>query len=340
MDEKRNVQDLAEFLMNKHGISRKEAEMFVKEFFLLIEESLAKDKYAKIKGLGTFRLIDVESRESINVNTGERFKIQEHTKISFTPDSTIKEVVNKPFAHFEAVILNEDVQMDECDDAGEQPEVSLPMDKTANPNTSLENEPEEASQPETTEERPQEKQEKTKRRFSSEALSFAVIVAFVLILCSGLMLYMCYPDLFEYHSKESLYTHQEESPVAQLADTLPQIEYNLPADSMEEAEKTKEKEKEEVATVPKQEMHISRQDTTNIRRIDEPFQADSVSYRIVGTLQEYRIKEGETLTKVSLRFYGTKALWPYLVKHNSQTIQNPHNIHPGTTIQIPQLEKK
>ena len=86
MNEKLNIQNLIELLAEKHGMDKADAESFVKEFFQLIEESLENDKYVKIRGLGTFKLIDVESRESVNINTGERFEIQGHTKVSFAPE--------------------------------------------------------------------------------------------------------------------------------------------------------------------------------------------------------------------------------------------------------------
>ena len=68
---------------------------------------MEKDKYVKIRGLGTFKLIDVGSRESVNVNTGERFEIQGHTKVSFTPEPALKDIINRPFSHFETVVLND-----------------------------------------------------------------------------------------------------------------------------------------------------------------------------------------------------------------------------------------
>ena len=113
MNEKLNIQNLIDLLAEKHGMSRKNADSFVKEFFLLIEESLEKDKYVRIKGLGTFKLIAVESRESVNVNTGERFEIQGHTKVSFTPEPTLKDIINKPFAHFETVALNDNTVLED-----------------------------------------------------------------------------------------------------------------------------------------------------------------------------------------------------------------------------------
>ena len=73
----------------------------------MIEQALENEKTVKIKGLGTFKLVDVDSRESVNVNTGERFQIKGHTKVSFTPDTNLRDTINKPFAHFETVVLNE-----------------------------------------------------------------------------------------------------------------------------------------------------------------------------------------------------------------------------------------
>ncbi|GEM_PF-1390622 len=107
MNERINTQDLVDLLAARYSVSKKDAEVFIKEFFLVIEEGLEKDRVVKIKGFGTFKLIGIESRESINVNTGERFLIEGHTKISFTPDNSLRDVVNKPFSHFETVILNE-----------------------------------------------------------------------------------------------------------------------------------------------------------------------------------------------------------------------------------------
>ena len=113
MNEKVNIQNLIELLVEKHCITPKEAEEFVKTFFAVIEEGLEQDKYVKIKGLGTFKLIGVESRGSIDVNTGERIEIQGHTKVSFTPDSALKELINRPFGHFETVILNENTVLED-----------------------------------------------------------------------------------------------------------------------------------------------------------------------------------------------------------------------------------
>ncbi len=112
MNEKVSIQQLVNSLAEKHGLDKKEAEAFVKEFFQLIEEGLEKEFYVRVKGLGIFKLIEVDNRESINVNTGERIEIQGHTKVSFTPDTALRDKVNKPFGHFETVVLEENTVLE------------------------------------------------------------------------------------------------------------------------------------------------------------------------------------------------------------------------------------
>uniref|UniRef100_UPI0025D67395 HU family DNA-binding protein n=1 Tax=uncultured Bacteroides sp. TaxID=162156 RepID=UPI0025D67395 len=113
MNERLTIQDLTDLLAAKHSMAKKDAEAFVKEFFLLIEQALESENTVKIKGLGTFKLVDVDSRESVHVNTGERFQIKGHTKVSFSPDASLRDTINKPFAHFETVVLNENTVLED-----------------------------------------------------------------------------------------------------------------------------------------------------------------------------------------------------------------------------------
>ena len=109
------IQEIASKLIAQNGLSKKEATLFVNMMFDLIREALEREKMVKVKGLGTFKIIDVESRESVNVNTGERVLIEGHNKITFTPDALMKELVNKPFSQFETVVLNDGVDFKEPD---------------------------------------------------------------------------------------------------------------------------------------------------------------------------------------------------------------------------------
>lgn len=103
------IQDLAGAIVERWHIGKKEASMFVNELFFVIQKSLDEDKIVKVKGLGTFKIIDVDDRESVNVNTGDRVLIEGHGKITFTPDTLMKELVNKPFSQFETVVLKDGV---------------------------------------------------------------------------------------------------------------------------------------------------------------------------------------------------------------------------------------
>lgn len=417
MNEKLNIQDLIEMLAEKHGMDKKDAENFVKEFFQLVEESLEKDKYVKIRGLGTFKLIDVESRESVNVNTGERFEIQGHTKVSFTPEPSLKDVINRPFSHFETVVLNDNTVLEDtpvdndneedenadsktakeepkeqvAESVGESdaaPEEMAALEQDSTPEAEEESSEIIAEEPETSEERPAEVIEEQievvvvsetvesavitdepiiaeKEKIATEELPappeatvekdntdastmkyFIGIVVFVVLLCGGAVAFMYYPDLLDKLSAkapvEEVAESEENKPaekdVAALADSLlaQEIEEPVKLDTVTEAPAVVSKpEQTPVQTVEQPAPKKEQKKTTTT-----PFEPDSVGYIIDGTQTTYTIKEGETLTKVALRFYGTKALWPYLVKHNPGVIKNPDNVPYGTTIKIPKLVKK
>lgn len=107
---KLTLNNIAKVLVEKNGMEPKEAMTFTAAMFDLIHDRLNEEGIVKVKGLGTFKMIRVEARESINVRTGERVLIDSHAKITFTPDAVMKELVNKPFSQFETVVLNDDVE--------------------------------------------------------------------------------------------------------------------------------------------------------------------------------------------------------------------------------------
>ena len=419
MNERLTIQDLTDLLAAKHSMTKKDAEAFVKEFFLLIEQALQSENTVKIKGLGTFKLIDVDSRESVNVNTGERFQIKGHTKVSFSPDANLRDTINKPFAHFETVVLNENTVLEgtpieetEEEESGEeviptdipesiepqsQPkeeekeEMSLteiqpiveprsiePQSVVVEPKTVpvekkeiitaeeiIEQELLRANlKPESTIVRSQEG--KSEMAKGAEVAQTAIqptpqknipdssvkekspvpylitIIILVLLLCGGVVLFIYYPDLFSSSSDKNALdmppvTTQPVKPEVQLSDT---IEQDSVKDIKPETPKTSitptpvVPQKKEAVTPAKTENKVIRQQPSTSVYLD------SASYKITGTKTKYTVKEGETLTRVSLRFYGTKAMWPYIVKHNPDVIKNPNNVPYGTTIKIPELTKE
>ena len=125
-----SIQELSAILTVKGGLKKKDAERFATTLFEVVKDGLVSDRLVKVKGLGTFKVIDIEARESVNVNTGERVLIEGHEKISFTPDATMKELVNKPFSQFETVVLNEGVEFDDAPNVAEQTEEKLAVEET------------------------------------------------------------------------------------------------------------------------------------------------------------------------------------------------------------------
>lgn len=373
MNEKVNIQNLIELLVEKHRITPKEAEEFVKTFFAVIEEGLEQDKYVKIKGLGTFKLIGVESRGSIDVNTGERIEIQGHTKVSFTPDSALKELINRPFGHFETVILNENTVLedtpiekageDELDTISEIPsepaspliESVIATEKVATEEDADEQQKEEG-EISTTEETLKNSQQKEdtdegvlqqtdiKENKDNGLKWFMIALACVFLVCAGIVFYLYYPDLQEESipvSSEEEYTYPTVTMGLQQdsiqGDSLKRTEDTLriPQPTIVE-ENPASKQQVENKVVPEEPQKVDKKTTVK----SQPVNPDSVNYEIVGTETTYTVKEGETLTRISLRFYGTKALWPYIVKHNADVLKNPNNVTSGTTLKIPKLIKK
>lgn len=409
MNERLTIQDLTDLLAAKHSMTKKDAEAFVKEFFLLVEQALQTDKTVKIRGLGTFKLIDVDSRESVNVNTGERFQIKGHTKVSFTADPNLRDTINKPFAHFETVVLNENTVLDDTPIEETEEEETIEenltptVEETANEEIIIEKEQaaeeeeeedlvaEEDQQPQEIAEEPETmtaeqiieqellkanlkpeiptvpspeletvhpaesgeenippvtKKDIAKKEKSPVPYLIAVIVI-VVLLCGSVVLFIYYPDLLSSPSDKNALemppvatTTQPVRPDTQLSDTIER------KDTVAEVVATSAAPQPAVETkpvVPKEKA------VTSVKAQNPPVQQqqpsasaypDSASYKITGTKTKYTIKEGETLTRVSLRFYGTKAMWPYIVKHNPTVIKNPDNVPYGTTIKIPELTKE
>lgn len=434
MNERLTIQDLTDLLAAKHSMTKKDAEAFVKEFFLLIEQALENEKTVKIKGLGTFKLIDVDSRESVNVNTGERFQIKGHTKVSFSPDANLRDTINKPFAHFETVVLNEntileDTPIEETEEeepiqeeqiasqplveesieepaiteesaiAQESTEQTSPKEpEEAITETDIEEKVEQLEDEEVPEEEviineqqaafiEEEKEEITAEKIIEQELLKAnlqpvtpivppaeketikpvqpeqvsqpiskktapvkekspvpyliAVIVVVLLLCGGVILFIYYPDLFSSSSDKNALdmppvTTQPVQPEAQLSDTIAHKDTTkvITPDVSKVATTTQPvAKKEEAIPVKAEPQTVTQQPATSAY-------LDSASYKITGTKTKYTIKEGETLTRVSLRFYGTKAMWPYIVKHNPKVIKNPNNVPYGTTIEIPELTKE
>lgn len=373
MNEKLNIQNLIDLLVQKQGLNPKDAEKFVKTFFSLITEGLEQDRYVKIRKLGTFKLIDVDSRESVNVNNGERIEIQGHTKISFTPDTSLKELINRPFAHFETVILNENTVLDDIlfENNDEEENENIPDDVI--PVTSITDE--QIATDTTKEKKSSENERKEEKIITDETetgnisdedklltddvakneISFPVpknndmkyfitLVILVVFVCAGAVFFIYNPDFFvrpvppPEEPQHIVNTLQEKQIIDSTSLVMSKIDSeqvdSIYKDSIQKIELTRT---EKNVTQPVTEVAEER---FKVPPAPQPFAEDTSNYEIVGTETTHTLAEGETLTRVALKYYGTKVLWPYLVKHNPDVIKNPNNVPCGTIIKIPKLEKK
>ncbi len=214
MNEKITMQDIIDQVAKKHDMPRKDAEAFVRGMFELITDALDTENYVKIKGLGTFKLTEVDSRESVDVNTGERIEIQGHTKITFTPDATMKDQINKPFAHFETVILNEGTRTEDM----EAEETVLPLEEEI---------PVEEATPVVQVEAAAVEEEAERKT------PWGIIIAIILVLClaGGIYWYMqSTPDEPQTPTTSVVETPKEETLPVQPQDTVVQEE--VKADSV------------------------------------------------------------------------------------------------------------
>lgn len=378
MNERITLPDLISLFCEKQGMkNKKDAELFVRSVFDLIEEVLATEKYVKVKGLGTFKLTEVDSRESVDINTGERIEIQGHTKVSFTPDTIMKDLINKPFAHFETVVLNDGVELEdtpvETPEALESPEetaptvetpiseevpvqeetpvqetpepmVEEPVQEEVVPETVVVEEPEVTvePQPEITEEKvapveevpameetpievvpseePQpEVVETPKKEKNITRILWGIIVVLVLIILFGAYWMFLRPaDTPEVTPAPPV---QEEAAVTQVEDTTRQV-----------------------IAEPKAPTSISRLELTpeELRKERVPALADTLDYLINGSepICEHTLKSGESIIRISVKYYGSKRFWPYIAKFNSDAIKDPDNIPIGTIIKIPAIVPK
>ncbi|KAA6352229.1 DNA-binding protein HU [termite gut metagenome] len=369
MNEKLNTQDVIDALAQRHSMNKKDAALFVKELFLLIEESLEKDKMVKLKGFGTFKIVKISSRESVNVNTGERFVIPEHSKINFIPDAELSNILNKPFAHFETILLDEtggndktiddDIQeqeetFEETDNATttiqEQKNNNLPTErelKVTNSHIFIHSENDNNEEMNNKErEENNENKERKKSIFSfipkKDLSKYIIGIVGGIIVLSAIIIYALSWDDSKFESVISPASTVETENVSD----------SLPIDSVATTEFKRKIAKEINTDVarptksekPRKQIKNTKQklkaEDLRIMRDNSPVNPDSVNYTIVGTKTTYSLKAGETLTRVSLRFYGTKDLWPYILKYNKDKIQNPRTISAGMTLRIPELKKK
>lgn len=357
MNNRLAIQDLAGLLAEYTGKDKNSSERFLREFIAVVSEGVYTDKLVKVKGLGTFKIIPVEKRESIHVNTGERFVIPEHYKFSFLPDKELRELVNKPFSFFETTELRENVDFTDMDVVLDEPDIKETEDESIE-----EMIPEEKHFPEEepvvfSEEGSAVPPEEDPVVFSEEEPAGQ-------------------PEDEGMDTLESVVDERSDSS----GPDSPSEEVETGPDAERKKPRTKriavvsmfvfllmlfniglylnrtyffKKEKEPlridtvfpkgetIATeaVPDTTIVFANEDssqTVGETTVENPeVEPEAASPKVIARV---KIEPGSRLTLISLKYYGSKLFWVYLYEYNRAVITEPNNVPIGTVIEVPAPE--
>ena len=343
------LQEIAARVAKKHNITIKSAESFVSQFFDVVKEGLDADKQVKIKGFGTFKVVTVKPRESINVRTGERVVIESHDKVNFTPDATMKELVNRPFSQFETVELKDDVDFEDIphdeEPAVEEPVVEEPVVEEPVIEEAVTEEPteepvvEEPVVEELVAEEPVV--EETVAEKSTEETKITPLVA----------------STHEDKPEETIATdvvgnsekQQEENPVKKsnlwikiLAIVAVLALCFIIGRWLGQRMATNEEEPQAVAAVVDTTANDSivteevlPKDGLDLEKLNSNPKIKQGAYRIVGVENEVTLREGQTMESYCVRTLGGIAMLPYC-----QVLNDTTELGAGATMKIPKLELK
>lgn len=371
---KLTIQDIAKVLVEKSGLTQKEANKFATEMFSIIQQRLEEDELVKIKGFGTFKIINVEARESVSVRTGERVMIDSHAKVTFTPDTVMKELVNKPFSQFETVVLNDGVEFDDVAEDNEEdvapvedvisPVEELPVVEMAQveeepqvvETPQIEEEPQVEEEPqieeepqveetpmvklaedEPVEEEPVADEEPVEEESSWKKWLLAVAVVLVLM---GLSAYGGY-----YYAMQKMSAQKTETATIKKDEVaIPE----KPVDSVAVAKDTVVAAPVEVAqTEVKAEESVKKEETVK-QEVKEPAEEPDPyaakdervrlgAYRIVGTAEEVKVLPGQTFYSICRAHLGPD-MQCYVEVYNN--LPKDPKIKEGQVIKIPKLKPK
>jgi len=388
MNNKINIQEIVDALAERNGITKKEADTFVRSMFDLIEDALEKDRYIKVKGLGTFKLIEVDERESVNVNTGERFLIEGHSKISFIPDNSLKEVINKPFSHFETVIVNNGVDLNDIENIPDNQETEINIEESHSPENNeikeiqtnseivvkqeqdtsilLKNPVEKSLTPKIEDIKKEENTSNNEVEKKVSSITEPLITK---------------KEIANYKSEEC---NKEELATVSTENELSSIERKKEIlKAMKEEEKgshtalyiiisitvflvllivffayNMQNKQRMIKSPHKIEQKLKPQpiinkDTINKSTDSTATYIDSVKintstnkktildpdikYTIDGTIDEYILQKGESLTDISKKYYNSPKFINYIFLYNKETIKDPNLVHNGMKIKVPRL---
>lgn len=324
MDDKLIIEELVSRLATRQHIEQADAQAFVCSFLTLIEEGLRKDKYVRVKGFGTFKLIDTDLNEG---------------RIVFVPEVSVRDAVNKPFSHFESVELRGDVRFDdiveeECVSAADEV-VAVADNSETHDELVAEEQCEVKSSGDIVENNTAEKpdvvevsqsnRESYRRKGSMHWYLLAAILFVGIVIGCGIMWGVLSHKVKSAQVMETENNVTEIEPVVGITDTIENDSSSV----------INEEEPDTASVTRKTIDSIIKVTTENKNEIK--YLSDEVPYKISGTIEKYTISKGSTLSKVAYRYYKNRKLWPYIVMHNKDIIQDPNNVPIGTVLRIPVL---
>lgn len=319
MNNRLTIQDLAGLLAEYTGKDKNSSERFLREFIAVVSEGVYTDKLVKVKGLGTFKIIPVEKRESIHVNTGERFVIPGHYKFSFLPDKELRELVNKPFSFFETTELGENVDFSDMDVVPDEPEIKevedesveevMPEEKHLSEEEPVVDERPEDSELDSPSEEAETCPDAERKKPRTKRIAVVSVFVFLLILFN-IGLYLNRACFFEKEKEtlkvDTVFPKGETVATEVVADTATVFA------------------KEDSARIVSE--------TTEEKPVVKP---EAASPEVIARV---KIEQGSRLTLISLKYYGSKLFWVYLYEYNKNVIKDPNNVPIGTVIEVPAPE--
>ena len=366
MNKKINLQDLISLLAEKSGITKKEAETFLREFFHTIDDGIFYDQFVKIKNLGTFKLAEVNDRESMNVTTGQRVLIPSHYKINYIPDTRLAERINEPFALFESIDMQENPEEEPINESGTIRETIVeqtpviqenPKEEPINENEAVRNiiveqtpvmqQNAQANIPKVLIEDFQRHEELQKIRETNnepkkrpqrkrEAFRFPWQWLAVFATIAGIFyLYMSTEKEEKKEIQTIIYSFSKPANKPKDSTSISPIPIARPKDTLQ----------------TNGNMLLVRPDTTprimeekpiekpEEKTVEQPKEQPNSEPSVSTTAKKRTIYQGETLTVIALEEYGNKIFWIYLYLENKDIIHNPNNVPAGTTITIPPASK-
>ena len=324
MNNRLNIQDVAELLAERTGRGREEAERFLRLLVEAITDGVLQDQLVKVKGVGTFKLIEVEARESVHVHTGDRFLIPAHYKFAYTPDKELREAVNRPFSAFETTeilnpVIGEGLEEEVLSPTAEPekmnveesveellPDREIPLPKSE---VKPEETPVKPVESVAAAQSPVHPQMPLSEKRSAGAWLRYVTIALLLVVVAG---------VFYFIGRNAAYRALQKAPVSEVKQEQPVTPLKEePADSLQVASQEEPLMESELVV------------DESVKPVEEPEKP------VEEAVKKVVIHRGDRLTNIALKAYGHKLFWVYIYQHNKALITDPNNVPIGTELILP-----